>query len=114
MPARHLSLVHSDAADVIPLPGTVVEHNALRHAVLREAQDGRIQRDQQRTTINGRTAARPTRDAIGDLETAGCVAWTGEREARQTADITTAGRRQLTTWERRGSRPSRDGGGDAA
>lgn len=111
--ARHLSLVHSDA-DVIPLPRTVVEHNALRHAVLREARDGRIQRDRERITINGLAAAKPTRDAIGDLETAGCIAWTGEREARQTAGITTAGRRQLATWERRGSRPSRDGGGDAA
>lgn len=107
--ARHLSLV---PGNVIPLP--TGEHSALRHGVLREARDGLILRDRRRTTINGRTAVKPTRDAIQNLETAGCITWTGALETGQTAGLTTAGRRQLATWEQRSSRPNRDGGGDAA
>ena len=112
--ATHLRLVADNGARVIPLP-VRIEHSALRHAVLREARNGLILRDEHRTIINGRTVLAATRAAIDDLTHAGCIAWTGgDRTTGQAAGITTAGRRQLVTWERRSRRAQPTGGGDAA
>lgn len=106
-------VVDNTAAQVVTLPARI-EHSALRHAALRQARDGLILRDHERTTVNGRTAIHPVRVVIGELEAAGCIAWSGDLDSGQAGGITAAGRRQLAAWDRRSRRPSSDGGGDAA
>lgn len=109
----HLSLVHS-SADVIPLPRLRrIEHNALRHAVLREAASGVILSDEHGVTINKQPVSRDTREAVRSLVEAGCIDWFGAPGSDEPGGhigwITTTGAAQLAEWDR--PRPS---GGDAA
>lgn len=105
--ARHLSLV---ATNVIPLPRRPhIEHNALRHAVLREAAGGLIVRDGRHVEINQKPTGPATRAELDALEGAGLLAWFpfGD-DSGHVGWITASGAEQLAEWDGPGQ------GGDAA